>query len=75
MFVAPNCKFEIDDACTEWTYTPNSFDFIHVRAMYGSVADWPAFYNEVFKYVRSWLSLASYVYSNREQAFKTGRMD
>ncbi|KAH8598461.1 S-adenosyl-L-methionine-dependent methyltransferase [Bisporella sp. PMI_857] len=51
-FVAPNCKFEIDDACTPWTFAPNSFDFIHVRAMYGSVADWPAFYAEVFKHLK-----------------------
>lgn len=51
LFVSPNCKFEVDDACAEWTYAPNSFDFIHIRAMYGSVADWPAFYNEVFTYV------------------------
>lgn len=56
-FVAPNCKFVVDDACLEWTYPPNFFDFVHVRAMYGSVADWPAFYNEVFEHLKpgGWL--------------------
>lgn len=53
LFVSPNCRFEIDDACSEWTYAPNTFDFIHIRAMYGSVADWPALYTEVFKYAKS----------------------
>ena len=75
LFVSPNCKFEIDDACSEWAYTPNSFDFIHVRAMYGSVADWPAFYKEVFKYIHSRLSLPSYTSSNLGQASQTRRMD
>ncbi|KFY31489.1 hypothetical protein V493_01064 [Pseudogymnoascus sp. VKM F-4281 (FW-2241)] len=44
-WVAPNLRFEINDASEpDWGYTRNSFDFIHVRAMYGSIADWPAFY-------------------------------
>ncbi|KFY66075.1 hypothetical protein V496_02217 [Pseudogymnoascus sp. VKM F-4515 (FW-2607)] len=46
-WVAPNLRFEINDACdSDWGYPLNSFDFIHVRAMYGSVADWPAFYQQ-----------------------------
>lgn len=48
--VPPNLQFEVDDACSEWVYTKDSFDFIHVRGMYGSVSDWPAFYAEVMKY-------------------------
>ena len=48
VWVAPNLQFEINDACeADWAYKKNSFDFIHARAMYGSVADWPAFYNQV----------------------------
>lgn len=49
-FAPPNLRFEIDDSCSRWTYEENSFDFIHVRCMYGSVADWPAFYQECFEY-------------------------
>ncbi|KFY93219.1 hypothetical protein V500_03832 [Pseudogymnoascus sp. VKM F-4518 (FW-2643)] len=46
-WVAPNLRFEINDACDpDWGYSKNSFDFVHVRAMYGSVADWPAFYQQ-----------------------------
>jgi hypothetical protein len=49
-FVPPNLRFEIDDCCSEWAYTKDSFDFIHVRGMYGSIADWPKFYEEVIEY-------------------------
>lgn len=50
--VPPNLQFEIDDCCSEWVYTKESFDFIHVRCMYGSIADWPAFYNECMKHLK-----------------------
>ena len=43
-----NLHFEIDDCCSPWTYGKDSFDFIHVCQMYGSVADWPAFYRESY---------------------------
>ncbi|KAI9784905.1 MAG: hypothetical protein M1835_003468 [Candelina submexicana] len=48
-FGIPNLSFEIDDCCSAWTYPPNSFDFIHVRGLYGSVEDWPEFYRECMK--------------------------
>lgn len=49
-WVAPNLRFEINDACDlDWGYALNSFDFIHVRAMYGSVADWPVFYRQALE--------------------------
>ncbi|EEY24012.1 UMTA [Verticillium alfalfae VaMs.102] len=48
-WVPPNCKFHIDDAQLEWTYPPASFDLIHIRALYGSIADWPKLYGEAFK--------------------------
>ena len=47
--VPPNLQFEIDDACSEWTFPPDHFDLIHVRALYGSIADWPKFYSEVLE--------------------------
>jgi hypothetical protein len=47
-WVPPNVQFEVNDACeAEWGYKVNSFDFIHARAMYGSIADWLAFYQNV----------------------------
>jgi hypothetical protein len=46
-WVNPNVRFEINDACSDdWAYTKNSFDFIHIRGLYGSVADWPKFYEQ-----------------------------
>lgn len=50
-WVPPNCKFEIDDCAAEWTFQEASFDFIHVRGLFGCIRDWPAFYREVYKYV------------------------
>ncbi|KAI9741900.1 MAG: hypothetical protein M1834_000289 [Cirrosporium novae-zelandiae] len=52
IFVPPNVKFEVDDVCAEWTFAPNFFNYIHVRAMYGSVADWPAFYQEALTHLK-----------------------
>ena len=49
--VPPNLQFEVDDACSEWTFTKNSFDFVHIRALYGCVADWPAMYGQIMEYV------------------------
>ena len=48
-WVPGNCRFEIDDAASDWTYTNESFDFIHVRGLYGCIRDWPAFYEEVYR--------------------------
>lgn len=51
-WLPPNVRFEINDACAaDWAYKKNSFDFIHVRTMYGSVADWPAFYQQALESV------------------------
>jgi len=50
--VPPNCRFEIDDASDEWTYPTNFFDFIHIRALFGSIEDWPALYAQVFKHLK-----------------------
>ncbi|KAF3055821.1 hypothetical protein GL218_07005 [Daldinia childiae] len=45
----PNVKFEIDDLEQEWTYAPNSFDYIHIRYMVGSVSDWPKLFRQAFR--------------------------
>ena len=38
--VPPNIKFEIDDMELDWTYSPDDFDYIHMRSLSGSFADW-----------------------------------
>jgi len=47
-FTPPNCKFEIDDVTSVWTYPAAHFDFINIRTLYGSIADWPALYAQIF---------------------------
>lgn len=48
-FVPPNCKFEIDDASSEWVFTPNSRDLVFMRFLLGAFSDWPAVYRQAFK--------------------------
>jgi Methyltransferase domain len=50
--VPPNLEFQVDDFCTEWTFTKQSFDFIHARSIYGCVADYPALYDQVLQHLR-----------------------
>jgi trans-aconitate methyltransferase len=51
-FSPPNCKFEIDDVTSPWTYPLSHFDFINIRSLYGSIADWPALYAQVYKHMQ-----------------------
>jgi hypothetical protein len=44
-------QFEVDDCCDEWIYGEGTFDFIHIRGLYGSVADWDALYKQAYEYV------------------------
>ncbi|KAK6345717.1 hypothetical protein TWF718_007626 [Orbilia javanica] len=39
-YVPPNVQYEIDDFNDEWVHPANHFDFIHGRALYGSVKNW-----------------------------------
>ncbi|KAI7768232.1 hypothetical protein LZL87_014078 [Fusarium oxysporum] len=48
-WVPPNCQFHIEDAQLEWTYRPESFDFVHIRALYGSISDWGELYRQAFR--------------------------
>ncbi|KAF4996142.1 hypothetical protein FDECE_12567 [Fusarium decemcellulare] len=48
-WVPPNLTFQIDDAQLDWTFEPNSFDFIHIRFMYGAIDDWPKLYRQVYR--------------------------
>lgn len=48
-----NLKFEVDDITQEWTYPANTFDYIHMRWLVGSVADWTTLYKEIFRALKS----------------------
>ncbi|KAI9730426.1 MAG: hypothetical protein M1834_005936 [Cirrosporium novae-zelandiae] len=47
-WIPPNCSFEIDDCNEDWTYQEDSFDFIHVRDMMGTVPDWDEFFRKAY---------------------------
>lgn len=51
-FVPPNCQFEIDDCEDEWTYELNSFDFVHVRCLFGAISDWPRLYRQIYTHTK-----------------------
>ncbi|KAL3433545.1 S-adenosyl-L-methionine-dependent methyltransferase [Aspergillus tetrazonus] len=51
-WVPPNVQFEVDDCCDEWLYGDNAFDFVHIRGLYGCVADWDAFYKQALQSVK-----------------------
>ncbi len=48
-WVPPNVRFEIDDANLEWTWKDNTFDFVHLRCMLGTIIDWTSFYRKAFR--------------------------
>ena len=48
-WVPPNLSFQIDDAQLEWTFEPDSFDFIHLRYIHGAISDWPRLYEQVYR--------------------------
>ncbi|KAF4443965.1 hypothetical protein F53441_11283 [Fusarium austroafricanum] len=51
-FVPPNVEFQIDDAQLDWTFEPESFDFIHVRYLQGSIDNWEKFYDQMYKFLK-----------------------
>ncbi|KAK6345662.1 hypothetical protein TWF718_007571 [Orbilia javanica] len=51
-WVPPNLTFEVDDVEKEWTHKPNSFDFVYVRYMVGSIKDWPRLLKQSFETVK-----------------------
>ncbi len=62
-WVPPNCTFYVDDSESRWTFQPNdAFDFIHGRAMGGSIKDWPLLYSEIYKHVKpgGWVEIQEY---------------
>ncbi|KAL2819576.1 S-adenosyl-L-methionine-dependent methyltransferase [Aspergillus cavernicola] len=51
-WVPPNVQFEVDDCTDEWLYGKDAFDFIHIRGLYGCVADWEEFYKQAFLHTK-----------------------
>ncbi|KAF5576136.1 mRNA 3 end-processing YTH1 [Fusarium pseudocircinatum] len=48
-WVPPNVRFELEDATSNWTWSNDTFDFIHMRYLIGAIADWGALFKEAFR--------------------------
>ncbi|KAJ9130521.1 Methyltransferase domain-containing protein [Pleurostoma richardsiae] len=62
-WVPPNCKFYVDDYEDDWTYREDEkFDYIHGRALSGTSADWPRFYQKVKSNLKpgGWVEMQEY---------------
>ncbi|KAK0609883.1 S-adenosyl-L-methionine-dependent methyltransferase [Bombardia bombarda] len=62
-FVPPNLSFYIDDLEEPWTFS-DPFDFIHVRMLTGSLADWPNFFESCFENLEpgGWVEMGDIVF-------------
>ncbi|EFX01042.1 methyltransferase type 12 [Grosmannia clavigera kw1407] len=47
-WVPPNVLFQIDDFTLDWTFRPNSLDFVHTRWLIGSVPDWTVLMKQAY---------------------------
>ncbi|KAK4176677.1 S-adenosyl-L-methionine-dependent methyltransferase [Triangularia setosa] len=47
-WVPPNVRFEIEDATQPWTFRENSFDFVHMRYLFGSIPDWDGLFEQAY---------------------------
>lgn len=52
IWVPPNVMFEIDDITKPWLRPVDSFDFIHIRNMVGSIRDWKALFAEALVHLK-----------------------
>lgn len=62
-WIPPNLEFFVDDVENLWSYNSNeTFDYIHGRAMSGSIKDWSKLYNQAFTHLKpgGWLEMQEY---------------
>ncbi|KAI1089369.1 S-adenosyl-L-methionine-dependent methyltransferase [Rostrohypoxylon terebratum] len=52
LWVPPNVKFELDDCTQPWTWSENSFDFVHIRYLFGAIADWDELLRQAYRVTR-----------------------
>jgi SAM-dependent methyltransferase len=61
--VPPNVKFYVDDIEGEWTYGPDEkFDFVHGRALGGSIMDFARLYRRIYDNMEpgGWVEMQEY---------------
>ncbi|KAJ6178230.1 hypothetical protein N7519_008691 [Penicillium mononematosum] len=62
-WVPPNLRFVVDDAESQWLYSPSRpFDFIHARDLGGAIADWPRLMRQSYEHLRpgGWIELQEF---------------
>ncbi|KAI5796126.1 S-adenosyl-L-methionine-dependent methyltransferase [Pyronema domesticum] len=61
-WVPANCRFEVDDAMSEWTFKDDFFDFIHGRNIGSGVSNWDHLLSEMICCVnpRGYVELCEY---------------
>ncbi|KAJ4395751.1 hypothetical protein N0V85_006446 [Neurospora sp. IMI 360204] len=65
-WVPANVKFELDDCNREWTWPDNTFDFVHMRMLFGIIEDWDAIFRQAYRtckpggYTESFISESSF---------------
>lgn len=62
-WVPPNVKFYVDDCESDWTYgSEPTFDYIHGRAMSGSIKDWDVLLRRAYENLKpgGWIELQEY---------------
>ncbi|KAK0613250.1 S-adenosyl-L-methionine-dependent methyltransferase [Immersiella caudata] len=48
-WVPPNIRFEIEDCTGPWSFEPNSFDYVHLRFLLGSIDNWDLLMQRAFE--------------------------
>jgi SAM-dependent methyltransferase len=48
-WVPPNVQFIVDDAESDWMFSEDSFDYIHIRGLLGSIKDWPKLLKQCYR--------------------------
>jgi SAM-dependent methyltransferase len=61
--VPSNCKFYVDDMESEWTFNPEeAFDFIHGRALAGSIANFDLLFRRIYENLKpgGWVEMQEF---------------
>lgn len=62
-FSPPNCRFFVDDAESDWTFSRDeAFDYIHARSMCGGLGDWHRFLRQAYGHLTpgGWVETQEY---------------
>ncbi|SLM33355.1 S-adenosyl-L-methionine-dependent methyltransferase-like [Lasallia pustulata] len=51
-WVPDNVHFAIEDVESDWTYTEDSFDYIHIRLLIGAISDWSSLIRKAYSHLR-----------------------